>query len=101
MKRNLMKATTRQIEILPRMMIFEISSRLTHEHFDFPSSATNRKGPCYNKNNVKRISDEITIYILKDSNKVLYKLNLQPSRDQSKSKLSRFHPLDLKIKLIR
>lgn len=31
---------------LPLTMIFEMSSRLTHEHLDFPSSATKRKGPC-------------------------------------------------------
>lgn len=31
---------------LPLTMIFEMSSRLTHEHLDFPSSATKRNGPC-------------------------------------------------------
>lgn len=31
---------------LPRTKMLEMSSRLTHEHFDFPSSTTNRKGPC-------------------------------------------------------
>lgn len=29
---------------LPRNM-FDVSSRLTHEHLDFPSSATKRYGP--------------------------------------------------------
>lgn len=32
-------------ENAPRTKVLEMSSRLTHEHLDFPSSATKRYGP--------------------------------------------------------